>query len=61
MCTHRTPLYCFAFMCKRSSAGYDSEAQEAFKGGKLEDAVAKAKTAEIMTKLGMTLPPTAKS
>ena len=37
-----------------------------FKGGKLEDSVAKAnavkdKTAEIMTKLGMTVPPAAKS
>jgi len=43
-----------------------TEAQEAFKGGKLEDAVAKAnavkdKTAEIMTKLEMTVPPAAKS
>jgi len=43
-----------------------SEAQEAFKGGKLEDAVAKAnavknKTAKIMTKLGTTVPLAAKS
>jgi hypothetical protein len=38
-----------------------TEAEEAFKGGKVEDAVAKAnevkaKTAEIMTKLGMQVP-----
>jgi hypothetical protein len=38
-----------------------SDAQEAFKGGKVDEAVAKAKivkdkTAEIMTKLGMQVP-----
>jgi hypothetical protein len=43
-----------------------TEAQAAFKDGKLEDAVAKAntvkeKTADIMTKLGMTVPAAAKS
>ena len=43
-----------------------AEAEEAFKGGKVEDAVAKAndvktKTAEIMTKLGMQVPAAAKS
>jgi hypothetical protein len=43
-----------------------ADAQESFKGGKVEDAVAKAntvktKTAEIMTKLGMTVPAAAKS
>jgi hypothetical protein len=43
-----------------------TEAQAAFKGGKLDDAVAKAntikdKTVEIMTKLGMTVPAAAKS
>lgn len=43
-----------------------ADAQESFKGGKVEDAVAKGntvktKTAEIMTKLGMTVPPAAKS
>jgi hypothetical protein len=43
-----------------------TDAQAAFKGGKVEDAVAKAtmikdKTVEIMTKLGMTVPPAAKS
>ena len=42
-----------------------ADAQEAFKGGKVEDAVAKAtavkdKTAEIMTKLGMQVPAAAK-
>lgn len=43
-----------------------AEAEEAFRGGKVEDAVAKAttvkeKTAEIMTKLGMQVPAAAKS
>ena len=43
-----------------------ADAQEAFKGGKVEDAVTKAtavkdKTAEIMTKLGMQVPAAAKS
>ena len=43
-----------------------AEAQEAFKGGKVEDAVAKAtvvkdKSAEIMAKLGMQVPAAAKS
>ena len=43
-----------------------AEAQAAFKGGKLEDALAKAttvkdKAAEIMTKLGMPVPAAAKS
>jgi hypothetical protein len=43
-----------------------TEAQAAFKDGKLDDAVAKAnttkdKTVEIMTKLGMTVPAAAKS
>jgi hypothetical protein len=42
------------------------DAQAAFKGGQVEDAVAKAntikdKTVEIMTKLGMQVPPAAKS
>jgi hypothetical protein len=43
-----------------------ADAQESFKGGKVEDAVAKAttvkdKTAEIMTKLGMQVPAAARS